>query len=205
MQIIVLKKRLAEYSRKIARNGFVIGASGNLSIKNGNNVYIKASSKAFGEAKASDFVRVNASSNYSQDLRPSSEYRLHLECYKMRSDIRTIFHTHPPLSTALYPASRDHVPLTLEFALYITRPVQIIDFLPPGSIALARATAAASKTSDAIIIKNHGLVVLGATMQEAYLKTLIIEQEAKARLIYKIFKKKPDYLTKSQIDALIGT
>jgi ribulose-5-phosphate 4-epimerase/fuculose-1-phosphate aldolase len=61
-----------------------------------------------------------------------------------------------------------------------------------------------SKRANAIIIKNHGLITLGRTLHEAYIRALIMEREAKAHIISRVMKQKPGYLSQKQMDSIIN-
>ena len=88
------------------------------------------------------------------------------------------------------------------FALYIGRSIRKIDFIRPGTRKLTDAIAAIIRDHDAVLMAKHGLLTVGATLQEAFLKALIIERESKAQLICKLFGKKPPYLKDSEINSL---
>jgi L-fuculose-phosphate aldolase len=200
-----LVKELSKYARKMAYEGLTTGSSGNISVRAGRFMFIKASGSLFEKAGASDFVRVDMNNiKINQKKQPSCEYKLHIACYNERPEIKAIFHTHPLVSTVLYPSGAMRLPVTIEFALYVNKSVGVIGFLPPGSTGLARSAAVAGRKADIIVIKNHGIVALGRTMQEAYLRTMIFEREARTRLIYTIMNKKPACLSKAQIRALTG-
>ena len=61
-----------------------------------------------------------------------------------------------------------------------------------------------AKKHDAIIIKKHGLVTFGLTAQEAYLRALIIEREARAKFLCKLFKVKPPSLSEKELNTLVN-
>jgi L-fuculose-phosphate aldolase len=203
MKADTLQITLAKYARRMACDNLTIGSSGNLSGRAGGKICIKQSSKAFLKSKPSDFIYLNIKKpKIKPGRQPSCEYNLHIGCYEKRPDIKAVFHVHPVFATTLYSASAKHSVITLEFALYIKQPIPIVDFMPPGSLELARAVAGAALKNDVIIIKQHGLVALGRTLHEAYLKALIVEREQKAALICRIMRKAPKYLSRRQIDSL---
>ena len=92
----------------------------------------------------------------------------------------------------------------MEFAVYIDNSMSVVNFQSPGSMLLANKVAEKAKNHNTIIIKKHGLVTLGKTAQEAYLRALIIEREAKARFISKLFKVRPPSLSVKEIEALVN-
>ena len=199
-----LQTELAKYARKIAEERLTFGSSGNISAKAGKNIFIKTSGTSFECAKPADFVRLGINSPPGKNLKrkPSIEYRMHIAAYKMRPDVKAVFHTHPLITTALYSAGIKQKPVTMEFALYIGKSIIVVPFASPGSARLAERVARALKNHDAVIIKKHGLVTVGSSMQEAFLKALIIERESRARFLCRLFRKVPPYLTNSEINSL---
>jgi L-fuculose-phosphate aldolase len=207
MSIDKLKRKLAEYARKMAQDGLTIGVSGNLSARRGGKFYIKAGGRAFENIKGPDFIGLSIENPCIKDIKkkPSCEYRMHAACYKKRPDIKAVFHTHPFFTMMAFSKGVYAKPVTMEFAAYIKGAVKDIEFMPPGSPALARAVGTACCRYDCILMKKHGLITLGKNMQDAYLKNLIIEREARARIIVKLLKVKGACFSRKEIGRLVDT
>jgi len=196
-----IKKRLVRFGRKIAEDKLAIATSGNISLRKGSAMYIKKSGASFDAIKASDFMPLNIRTWSIDRLkgRPSCEYQLHASCYNKRPEIEAVFHTHPLISTLFHSAGIKQNPLTMEFCLYIGKRITSVGYLSPGTKLLANAIARAVETHDCVIIKKHGLVTVGNSLQEAYLKSIIVEREYKARLICKLLRKRPPCLKREEI------
>jgi L-fuculose-phosphate aldolase len=196
-----LKGELSYFCRKIAQDRLTAAASGNISVRYNDNIYIKAKGVSFEEAGPQDFLRLDINNPDLKRLQPapSFEYKFHIACYKSRPDIQAVLHTHPVFATTFYSAGIREKPITIEFVLYAGKSITAIPFLAPGSRRLAKAVGAGVKNHDAVVIKKHGLVTVGKSLQEAYLKALIIEREAKAQFICRLFRKEPPFLTKKDI------
>ncbi|MFH1645082.1 MAG: class II aldolase/adducin family protein [Candidatus Omnitrophota bacterium] len=201
-----LKKELVRYAHKAADDGLVFSRSGNLSARSRGKFYIKASGVSFSECVPNDFVGLDID---KPDLlkakkKPSCEHLFHKACYGARPDIKVVFHTHPLISTVLYSSGVTFGrALTLEFALYVgLKKVGKIPFSAPGTKKLASDIAKKIRDYDALILKNHGLLTVGPTFQDAYLKALVIEREARAQYMCRLFKVNPSYLSQSQIHSI---
>jgi L-fuculose-phosphate aldolase len=100
-------------------------------------------------------------------LRPSSEYRIHIEAYRQRADIRAALHAHPPYAIALtladIPFPADLVP---EAAVALGQ-VPTIPYERPGTDTLAHSIHEAIRESNAVLLSHHGSLTVGATLQEA--------------------------------------
>ena len=65
-----------------------------------------------------------------------------------------------------------------ECAFVFPEGVQLLSWEVPGSVALARKTAAAMERTSAVIWPHHGLFVAGATLDEAFGRAQTIEKAA---------------------------
>lgn len=202
--VLNLKKELARFAHKIAEDRLTLATSGNISARKGSRIYLKAKGVFFQMAKPSDFVELDLNHPSLKRYRttPSNEYRFHIECYKRRPEVNAVLHTHPLIATTFYSAGISKKPLTLEFALYIGKSITTIPFLPPGTKELAAKIGKAITDHDAVVMKKHGLVTVGRSLQEAYLKALVIEREARAQFICRLFKRPPPFLRKDEILSL---
>jgi L-fuculose-phosphate aldolase len=205
MNIDKLKRELARYARKMAQDGLTVGASGNISARHGRKFYIKVSGRPFADMKSADFIGldINNPKVKGPAKKPSCEYRLHAECYKKRPNIKAVFHTHPFFTAMAFSGGLSDKPVTMEFAAYISCNIKAIEFCPPGSRKLAMEVGEACKSHDCVIMKKHGIITLGETTQDAYLKNLIIEREARARIIVKLLRIKGACFSRKEIAMLV--
>jgi thiamine-monophosphate kinase len=115
---------------------------------------------------------------------PSTESVLHLAVYAACPQSRVVLHAHPPFLTALSlilePDKRLVLPLP-EAESYRAR-LGHISFHPPGSAALAEATAAAARASAAVWMERHGLVTHAENPRHALALAEELEQLAKIHL-----------------------
>ena len=98
---------------------------------------------------------------------PSSETFMHSLIYQARPDIHAIFHGH-------------NVPIT-DHALQLAIPEtpQAYDY---GTIDLAQGAAQLAESADFFVIKEHGFVALGTTMEEAGKLSLLWLQKVRQAL-----------------------
>ena len=98
-----LRVSLAEYGRRLMADRLVTGPGGNLSARSGNVIYLSSSGLAFDEMRAEDYVgmKLDTGDLLEEERRPTSEFMVHLACYRKRPDIGAVVHTHPPYTVAL--------------------------------------------------------------------------------------------------------
>ncbi len=162
------------YDRK-----YVVGSGGNVSIKKGDKIYITPTGSILGLLEKEDIAIINLNGEVIKG-NPSSERYLHLEIYKKREDVNAIIHTHSLISTYLSLIDKKIELLTPEGEIFLKN-VGYVDYYPPGSYELAKKVA--EKTEDCIILKKHGVVCLGKTLKEAYIKVEVLEEQAKLTLL----------------------
>ena len=179
-----------QVGRLLDCKGLVSGSCGNISARAGSTVFLKASGVSLCGAKEKDFVGVSLSKSWDKVPGITSEYRLHKECYLKRKDIKAVIHTHSPYATAIASANIKLRPMTVEFQILIGNKIPRLKRLQYGTQKLAAAVGKAIKTSNAVLLSNHGVITVGKSLQEALNRALAVEENAKIQFIYSILKKK---------------
>jgi L-fuculose-phosphate aldolase len=174
---------LKYYADKIVTSGLVVGAGGNLSMRDGDLMYISPSGFDLQEIKDDQWVRVNIKTGeILDDLKPSSEVLMHLECFRKRPDITAVLHAHPSYSVGVSSAGHSIPSLFPDFPAMI-RNVSYLDYVIPTTDVLANAVANVIPETDVVVMRNHGVLTVGKTMKEAYFFMQIVEESAKVYTI----------------------
>ena len=170
----------------MAAQGLTVGSSGNVSKRLAMHVdgrglmAITPSRIAYEDMRAEDVLIVD------MDIEPvlgegvpSSESLLHAEIYGRRSDAGAVIHTHSAYATAAAVAGVD-IPLIIdEMALVVGGTVTVSEYAFPSSEALARNVCDALGERNAALIRNHGVVGVGASLDEALQVCELVEHAAK--------------------------
>ncbi|MBI3962319.1 MAG: class II aldolase/adducin family protein [Deinococcus sp.] len=176
------RQELASLAQLVAAKGLTDGNSGNLSIRlNEEQVLITPAGVPKFLVTPECLVKIHLPDGnpLAGQGKPSSERHVHLACYRRRSNIWGIVHSHPVYSTTLA-ASGMTVPtnLTAESAILLRR-VPLVPYIRPGTLELAEAVAAEVHDTNAVLLANHGVVCLGKTLKEAYCLLETLEFTAK--------------------------
>lgn len=190
-EYINLKQELIEIGKRIAKEGFVVGTSGNISVRFRNCVIIKASGVAFEDATEDDYILVDTFSGniLEGSKKPSSELFLHLECYIRREDINAVIHTHPVYSIAYAFQDEPLRSFTPDMVIFLGSQVPVIDYILPGSKIFARTVGELIEKYNGVLVKNHGLITVGANLKEAFYRTCLIEKSIKTLVLSRILGK----------------
>ena len=201
-----LKKELVKYSHLVAGEGLVAASSGNISVKQGGSILIKASGCFMEEAGIGDFLAVDLKTLgfCHSKLKPSCELKMHAVCYKGNAEIKCVMHTHPLYATTLINCSIDPEVLSPEFALSLGSGIEVIDYFCPGTEQLAESVGKAVKKANVVYLKNHGLLTVGKDLKQAYTRTVLAERMAKMQILSRLLGKRLKGISKGQAKKLIA-
>jgi L-ribulose-5-phosphate 4-epimerase len=113
--------------------------------------------------------------------------RMHTECYRRRPDVNAVIHTHSPYATAFAVAARP-LPLTYE-PLAGAGQSHEIPVAPygkrgePASIKTIADTLEAYPTTTALLLANHGVLVLAKDIGQLVRIAVAVEEAAKLQVI----------------------
>lgn len=186
----------------IYRSGMTTTSGGNLSILDDNgDIWITPAGIDKGSLTPKDIMCVKADGTIIGPHKPSSEYPFHRALYRMRPGLHSVIHAHPP---GLVTFSITHqVPDTsiLPQALGVCGPVGFAPYALPGSELLGEKIAGEfAKNPDykAVIMENHGVVLMGEDIADAYQRFETLELCARTILNANTLGT-PRYLTDKQI------
>jgi L-fuculose-phosphate aldolase len=116
--------------------------------------------------------------------RRHSEVYIHSEIYKLRPDVMSVIHTHPTHAVALSATGRPVLPISqpgVAFADGVPYFTETIDLIrtPDMGLGVARALG----PYKAVLLRNHGVAVVGACIEEATVLALLLEEACKIQLL----------------------
>lgn len=195
-------EQIAIIISRIYRSEMTTTSGGNLSIMDDNgDMWITPAGIDKGSLTPADIMCVKADGTIVGPHRPSSEYPFHKAIYKMNPHIHSVIHAHPP---GLVTFSMVHqVPDTsiIPQARATCGPVGFAEYALPGSELLGKKIVAEfQKNPDykAVIMENHGVVVAGDDIADAYQRFETLELCARTILNAKTLGE-PKYLSEEQI------
>ncbi|MFQ5606559.1 MAG: class II aldolase/adducin family protein [Candidatus Zixiibacteriota bacterium] len=183
-----LRQRLAEIGRNLYLRGYVSGSDGNLSVRlTDKRILITCAGSALGELEPEHLVEVNSSadanaaikSGKAGELQPSSELAMHLEVYRRRADIQACVHSHAPYATAYAVAGVEPDQAVLPEVVAFVGPIRLTRYARAGTADVGKSLAPHLDTSNAFLLKNHGLLTLGRCITEAHRRHEIVENYLK--------------------------
>ena len=178
MAVPEIVSELAVAARELAALGLVRGSGGNVSRRVGDTLTISRSGATLGHAAREDFVAVHLSTGQpvGAGLRPSSELAMHLAAYRACPSATVVFHIHPPYAIALGLLGRDLPAITPDGYLHLGESVPLIPYITPTTQELATAVEQYIAGRAAVLLQNHGALVVAPSLSEAAVRAQLLEE-----------------------------
>lgn len=184
---IKTKEQVLGAALEIHRMGFNSGLSGNISARiEGEQqlIAITPRGKHYATLSINDILVIDEHGDtVDGDLVPSSESLVHMSIYKARLDVRCIVHAHPIYATAAAVANLAIPPIVDEMVISIGGSIQVAHYAFPSTQELADNAVTALSNRNAVLLRNHGLVVTGNNMDRAVNNCELSERVAQVFLL----------------------
>lgn len=170
-----------------AKNAFAAklfaGTSGNLSVRisDENLVAITPTCIRYETMTLDDIVLIDFDGNVVEGHhKQSSEWQMHLEVMRQMSSVNAVVHTHSPYATAFAVVHRRIPQVLIEMIPFLGGDVPLADYAQPGTLALGtNAVRALGHDRFGCLMANHGVLTIGETIAQAYLRAEYVEDAAK--------------------------
>jgi len=181
--LLSIMDELIKVGKKVVGRGLAVGSGGNLSFRapGTETFFITGTGTQLDQLNPSSFAEVNLNGEVSGVVKPSSEFRVHLESYRARPEVDVCIHLHPQASVLTAALNLPIKYLTVDHAYYVRKVVRI-PWIRSGTQEIADATGLAVKDSNVVILENHGCVVLAPSVQLAYTRVLNLEEASELTL-----------------------
>jgi len=186
-----LKKRVAQAYHVLSMEGLAEDTiRGHITARTeDNSVYIKPWPLGFAEVTQNNLLCVDLEGNLlGEKGRLHQELALHLGIYRLRKEIVSVAHVHPLYSVILSSVFEGKVNIIGQNGMHFGgrvpfyEPVELIRTKEQGA-ALARAMG----DSFVLLMRNHGVVTAGRSLEEAVILAIDFEKAAKEHLLASTF------------------
>jgi L-fuculose-phosphate aldolase len=163
------EKEIVACAKAIDAAGLNRGSSGNISVRDGDEMLITPSAVPSADLKPGMIARIPVEGDfrYTGPLKPSSEWRFHRDIYRARPDAQAVIHTHAPWSTVLAIARKPIPAIHYMIAAFGGSDIPLAGYARYGTAELSTAVVAAIKGRNGCLMANHGMVVLGPNLARA--------------------------------------
>ena len=197
------REAVVQACRQLSLAGLNQGTSGNVSLRRGDTVLVSPSAVRPEHLAAEDIAAMplEGGGAWSGPLRPSTEWRFHLDILAARPEMGAVVHCHPPFATALAIARRPIPACHYMVALFGGADVRCAPYALFGSAALSGHAVAALAGRRACLLANHGIIVCAPTLSRAL--WLAEELETLAAQYVRSLPLGPVLLSDAEIDAAV--
>ncbi|MCT4645948.1 MAG: class II aldolase/adducin family protein [Carboxylicivirga sp.] len=163
---------------RIYRDGMTTTSGGNISILDDNgDIWVTPSAVDKGSLREDDIICVKKDGTIEGKHKPSSEFPFHKAIYEVRPDIKAVIHAHPPALVSFSIVREIPDTNIIPQAKEVCGKIGYAPYGLPGSEELGVSIAKQFDGSDvmAVIMENHGTVLGGADLMDAYTRFETLE------------------------------
>ncbi|RZU28401.1 L-fuculose-phosphate aldolase [Streptomyces sp. BK022] len=165
---------LVATARRTVADGLVVGTSGNVSVRVGDTVLVTPSGVPYDRLTPADVTGVDLTGRQVLgSLVPTSELPMHLAVYRT-TGARAIVHTHAVHATAVSTLVTE-LPAVHYLTGALGGPVRVAPYAPYGTPELAAHVLRALEDRSGCLLRNHGTLTHGETLDRAYDRTAQLE------------------------------
>jgi L-fuculose-phosphate aldolase len=183
-----IKQRMIWAGKVLVNEGQDDFTRGHISMRLPDNpglFFMKAHSIGLDEITMDNILTIDLEGNVvAGKAKRHSEVYIHSEVFKVRPDVNCVLHTHPTYSVAFSATGRELKAYSQPGALFYkatgiyTDTINLI-----RSHEMGAGVAKALGPHSAVFLKNHGIVVATASIEETVISTIMLENAAQVQLI----------------------
>ncbi len=202
-----LANKTVEAARGLFENNLVVSTFGVVSVRIPNTDYVLITPSGFSKLtlNTNHLIVVDLKGKLVQGkFRPSVETPMHTYIHERRPELSSVIHTHSPMACAFAAANMEIPCVSAEQAFYLGGRIPLVrKYSLPGTqepVEL-RAIERALRKVNAVLLRKHGVVVVGETPEEALDTAIVLEDVAKMAF-YSIQLAKAKEFTRKELDYL---
>lgn len=160
------KQEIIETGRWIMEKNLTWGTSGNISVREGDHIYVTASGTVIGDLHEEDITVVDLEGKVLEGRKPSKETGMHLEVYRKRPEVAAVLHASPFWTTfAACTTMEMKTDLFIE-SMYYDEKLLRVPYFHAGSSALAEAVSKVAEKTHVILMEHHGMLCYDQNLKE---------------------------------------
>ncbi|MCH3965858.1 MAG: class II aldolase/adducin family protein [Clostridium sp.] len=180
-----LKKELVNIAKEADSSGLCRHKSGNFSIRDRKTGYVIVTPTGVDRKELTyhDICVVDTDANVVEietNVKPTSEFLVHIAVYKTRKDVNSVIHTHSKFATAFAVLGKAIPSIVYECANLKLKDgiIPVAPYGTPGTTELSNSVIKPIQRADAILLESHGVVTVDEDPKEALLKAHYVEELA---------------------------
>ncbi len=183
-----IREQIVETVKREYHCGMVNLFEGNVTVRDGDRIFITPSQVSKETMTPEMIIEIDRQGNVVNSLpgyKPSSEFKMHLEVYRLRPDVCAIVHNHSTYATAY---ACNAMPLETDIIAEINMFMGSVPVVPYGTPGTERLYAGFDGIIDdrfAVLLANHGVLTFGPDLDMAYSYAEAVEKLAQTLFLAK--------------------
>ncbi|MBQ2509623.1 MAG: class II aldolase/adducin family protein [Erysipelotrichaceae bacterium] len=183
-----IKKQMLEACLKMNEYELIALSGGNVSVRVGENRFLVTPSAInYDRMTYEDIVLIDENCNVLEGNRkPSSDSKPIVYIFQHMPEVNAIIHTHQPYATAIGMV-QDKLPACMVTLIDACQgDVTVAPWTPSSDIGMGKLCVEYGKDSRAVIMKRHGVIAYGPSLDDALFSAVYLEEGAKTYLLAKL-------------------
>lgn len=175
------KDLIARTAKELYHRNMLNLFEGNVSMRWGDT-YLITPSQTDKETMTGDMIVEIAEDgtilNPECGTKPSSEYKMHIQAYKIRPDVDAVIHDHSTYATAYAVAGKPIRTKAFAEVLEIFQEIPVVPYGTPGTSAIADGFSKYLPDYNIVLLENHGVLAVAPNLQYALAMAEAVEKTA---------------------------
>jgi ribulose-5-phosphate 4-epimerase/fuculose-1-phosphate aldolase len=180
------RERVLLFARRLLAERLVYFTAGNISMRVAGEpelIAMTPASTPYDTMRPEDVCIVRLDGSVVDGaLKPTSELPLHTLTYARRADVGGVVHTHSPAAMAVAAMGLAIPPILHGLVSSCGGGIETAPYARGGTAEVAELTAYALQGRSACLLRNHGVLAIGPTVDHAYNAASVVEGVADAYL-----------------------
>ncbi|MCR1871775.1 class II aldolase/adducin family protein [Mammaliicoccus lentus] len=201
-----LRKQICDIGKNLFNKDFVAANDGNISARlSENEILATPTATSKGYLTPDAIVKLDLDGNIleaKEGVKPSSEIKMHLRCYKSMQNCNGVVHAHPPHATAFAIKGEVLDKATMPEVVIAMPKIPLAKYGCPSTEEIPDSVEPYFNEYEAVLLENHGALTWGKTLMDSYFNMERLEYIAKLTFITREIDGERE-LPKERIDELI--
>ena len=197
-----LRQAIIDKCRWMNASGLTEGTSGNISARSGGLMLITPSATPYDELTLDMIASMPVAGEHGAwegPLKPSTEWRFHLDIMLARPEVGAIVHAHSTFATVLAILRREIPACHYMIAAFGGDSVRCAKYATFGTKALSANALAALEERNSCLLANHGMIATGPSLDKAMWTAVELETIAR-QYYYSLALGRPAILSAAQME-----
>jgi ribulose-5-phosphate 4-epimerase/fuculose-1-phosphate aldolase len=182
-----LRLALSEAGRSFHARGYAIGSAGNLSVRLDDGYLVTPTNASLGRLDPARLSKLALDWSHVSGDRPTKEVAMHRAFYETRAGTEAVVHLHSTHAAALSFMKDlpeiDPIPVFSPYFVMRVGHLPVLPYFRPGSDDIGNAIRRLEGRFRSVLLRNHGPVNAGASLEAAVGGAEELEETAKIFLL----------------------